>query len=113
MRRSSMISLHSSTHSSQIYPPGPAMSCWTCFCLLPQNVHVSRFAPSPIRATAPPSHVTITSSLSLLPATDMNRQWGNQTRGPLPTRELCVMLRSHPADRTLLHTHTVPGTHPA
>ena len=47
-----MISLHNSTHSSQMYTPGPAMSCWTCFWLLPQNEHLSRSALSPILAIA-------------------------------------------------------------
>src|SRR6195952_5854123 len=49
-RRSSMISLHSSTHSSQMYTPGPAISCCTCFWLFPQKEHLSRSALSPIRA---------------------------------------------------------------
>src|SRR5690606_26312637 len=48
---SSMISLHSSMHSSQMYTPGPAMSFLTCFCDLPQNEHFNRSPPSPIRAT--------------------------------------------------------------
>src|SRR5690606_11395329 len=47
---SSMISLHRSMHSSQMYTPGPAMSFLTCFWLFPQNEHLSRSAPSP-RAT--------------------------------------------------------------
>ena len=45
-----MISLHSSTHSSQMYTPGPAISCCTCFWLFPQNEHLNRSALSPIRA---------------------------------------------------------------
>jgi hypothetical protein len=48
--RSSMISLQSSTHSSQMYTPGPAINCWTCFWLLPQKEHLNRSALSPIRA---------------------------------------------------------------
>src|ERR1700736_6591879 len=48
---SSMISLHRSMHSSQMYTPGPAMSFLTCFWLLPQNEHFSRSPPSPMRAT--------------------------------------------------------------
>src|SRR5699024_3847676 len=47
---SSMISLHSSMHSSQMYTPGPAMSLTTCFWLFPQKEHLSRSAPSPTRA---------------------------------------------------------------
>src|SRR5262245_32595605 len=47
-----MISLHKSMHSSHMYTPGPAMSFLTCFWLLPQNEHLSRSAPSPMRATA-------------------------------------------------------------
>src|SRR5579859_6725254 len=46
-----MISLHRSMHSSQMYTPGPAMSFFTCFCDFPQNEHLSRSPPSPIRAT--------------------------------------------------------------
>src|SRR5258705_11514658 len=46
-----MISLQRSMHSSQIYTPGPAMSFLTCFWLLPQNEHLSRSPPSPMRAT--------------------------------------------------------------
>src|SRR5699024_6027567 len=45
-----MISLHRSMHSSQMYTPGPAMSFLTCFWLLPQNEHLSRSPPSPMRA---------------------------------------------------------------
>src|SRR5919202_1276805 len=48
---SSMISLHRSMHSSQMYTPGPAMSFLTCFWLFPQNEHLSRSPLSPIRAT--------------------------------------------------------------
>src|SRR3954447_9636881 len=52
---SSMISLHRSMHSSQMYTPGPAMSFFTCFWLFPQKEHFSRSPPSPIRAmTADP-----------------------------------------------------------
>ena len=47
-----MISLHRSMHSSQMYTPGPAMSFLTCFWLFPQNEHLSRSPPSPMRATA-------------------------------------------------------------
>src|SRR6059036_1658886 len=39
---SSMISLHRSMHSSQMYTPGPAISFLTCFCDLPQKEHFSR-----------------------------------------------------------------------
>src|SRR3954463_15655968 len=46
-----MISLQRSMHSSQMYTPGPAMSFLTCFWLLPQNEHLSRSPPSPMRAT--------------------------------------------------------------
>src|SRR6185503_5510533 len=49
-----MISLHRSMHSSQMYTPGPAMSFLTCFCDLPQNEHLSRSPPSPMRATYDP-----------------------------------------------------------
>src|SRR4051812_6041761 len=48
---SSMISLHRSMHSSQMYTPGPAMSFLTCFWLFPQKEHFSRSPPSPMRAT--------------------------------------------------------------
>src|SRR4051794_41763297 len=48
---SSMISLQRSMHSSQMYTPGPAMSFLTCFWLFPQNEHLSRSAPSPVRTT--------------------------------------------------------------
>src|SRR4051794_25919614 len=48
---SSMISLQRSMHSSQMYTPGPAMSFFTCFWLFPQNEHLSRSPPSPMRAT--------------------------------------------------------------
>src|SRR3954452_1924317 len=51
---SSMISLQRSMHSSQMYTPGPAMSFLTCFCDLPQNEHLSRSPPSPMRATEDP-----------------------------------------------------------
>src|ERR671920_307991 len=51
---SSMISLHRSMHSSQMYTPGPAMSFLTCFWLFPQNEHLSRSPLSPMRATPPP-----------------------------------------------------------
>ena len=47
---SSMISLHKSMHSSQMYTPGPAISFLTCFGLLPQNEHLSRSPLSPMRA---------------------------------------------------------------
>src|SRR5689334_24206002 len=46
-----MISLQRSMHSSQMYTPGPAMSFFTCFWLLPQKEHLSRSPPSPMRAT--------------------------------------------------------------
>src|SRR3989440_5759650 len=48
---SSMISLHRSMHSSQMYTPGPAMSFLTCFCDFPQKEHFSRSPPSPNFAT--------------------------------------------------------------
>src|ERR1700677_3825127 len=38
---SSMISLHRSMHSSQMYTPGPAISFLTCLCDLPQKLHRS------------------------------------------------------------------------
>src|SRR6195952_2514739 len=50
---SSMISLHRSMHSSQMYTPGPAISLRTCFWLLPQKEHFSKSPPSPIRAMSP------------------------------------------------------------
>src|ERR1700712_6115235 len=50
---SSMISLHRSMHSSQMYTPGPAISLRTCFWLLPQKEHFSRSPPSPMRAMSP------------------------------------------------------------
>src|ERR1051325_8710978 len=34
-----------------MYTPGPAMSFLTCFWLFPQNEHLSRSPPSPMRAT--------------------------------------------------------------
>src|SRR5439155_4326856 len=46
-----MISLQRSMHSSQMYTPGPAMSFLTCFWLFPQNEHLSKSPPSPMRAT--------------------------------------------------------------
>src|SRR5262249_10260073 len=48
---SSMISSQRSTHSSQMYTPGPRMSFLTCFWLFPQNEHLSKSPPSPTRAT--------------------------------------------------------------
>src|SRR5919107_3961732 len=54
---SSMISLQRSMHSSQMYTPGPAMSFFTCFWLLPQKEHFSRSPPSPMRATGTPPHL--------------------------------------------------------
>src|SRR5207342_134654 len=51
---SSMISLHRSMHSSQMYTPGPAMSFLTCFWDLPQNEHFSSSPPSPNLATSSP-----------------------------------------------------------
>src|SRR5262249_17099883 len=45
-----MISLQRSMHSSQMYTPGPAMSFLTCFWLFPQNEHLSKPPPSPMRA---------------------------------------------------------------
>src|SRR3954471_16957776 len=76
---SSMISLHKSMHSSQMYTPGPAMSFLTCFCDLPQNEHFSRSPPSPIRATyvlpassGPASRLDVTwSDANLRPLTPM------------------------------------------
>src|SRR5438876_6904756 len=38
---SSMISLHRSMHSSQMYTPGPAISFFTCRWDLPQKLHSS------------------------------------------------------------------------
>src|SRR3954451_19118621 len=55
---SSMISLHRSMHSSQMYTPGPAMSFLTCFWLFPQKEHLSRSPPSPMRATRKPLPLT-------------------------------------------------------
>src|SRR5438874_12413376 len=46
-----MISLQRSMHSSQMYTPAPAISFLTCFWLFPQNEHLSRSPPSPMRAT--------------------------------------------------------------
>src|SRR5678816_3232173 len=52
---SSMISLHRSMHSSQMYTPGPAMSFFTCFCDFPQKEHFTRSPPSPnLAMCAPP-----------------------------------------------------------
>src|SRR5262249_8296442 len=48
---SSMISSQRSTHSSQMYTPGPRMSFLTCFWLFPQNEYLSKSPPSPMRAT--------------------------------------------------------------
>src|SRR5215203_5527388 len=49
---SSMISLHRSMHSSQMYTPGPAMSFFTCRWLLPQKLHSSCSFPSLALATS-------------------------------------------------------------
>src|SRR5215208_485612 len=56
-----MISLQRSMHSSQMYTPGPAISFLTCFWLFPQNEHLSRSPPSPMRAMSadPESHLTL------------------------------------------------------
>src|SRR5512144_600347 len=51
---SSMISLQRSMHSSQMYTPGPAMSFLTCFCDLPQKLHLSSSPVSPNFATVRP-----------------------------------------------------------
>ena len=48
---SSMISLHRSMHSSQMYTPGPAMSFLTCFCDLAAEAHFSSSPVSPNFAT--------------------------------------------------------------
>ena len=45
---SPMISMHNSTHSSQINTVGPAMSLRTSCWLLPQNVQWSAFLVSPL-----------------------------------------------------------------
>src|SRR3954454_6342671 len=45
---SRMMSLHSSTHSSQMKTVGPAMSLRTSCWLLPQNVQWSGFSVSPL-----------------------------------------------------------------
>src|SRR5262245_783545 len=45
---SRMMSMHSSTHSSQINTVGPAMSLRTSCWLLPQNVQWSGFLVSPV-----------------------------------------------------------------
>src|SRR6478672_9639779 len=50
---SSMMSLHRSMHSSQMYTPGPAISFLTCFCDFPQNEHFTRSLDSPNLATTP------------------------------------------------------------
>src|SRR5436190_10069170 len=50
---SSMMSLHRSMHSSQMYTPGPAISFLTCFCDFPQNEHLTRSLDSPNLATTP------------------------------------------------------------
>src|SRR5687767_7085683 len=47
-----MISLQRSMHSSQMYTPGPAMSFLTCFCDLPQKLHLRSSPPSPNLATS-------------------------------------------------------------
>src|SRR3990172_5269448 len=52
---SSMISLQRSMHSSQMYTPGPAMSFLTCFCDLPQKLHLRSSPPSPNLAICLPS----------------------------------------------------------
>src|ERR1700692_301597 len=41
-----MISMHSSTHSSQMNTVGPAINLRTSFCLLPQNEQYSVFLES-------------------------------------------------------------------
>src|SRR3954453_17950499 len=48
---SSMISLHRSMHSSQMWTPGPAISFLTCRWLLPQKLQSSCSFPSDARAT--------------------------------------------------------------
>src|SRR5664279_4769914 len=72
---SSMISLHRSMHSSQIYTPGPAISLRTCFWLFPQKEHLSRSPPSPMRAMCPldllcvePSRTRCLATVLTLPA---------------------------------------------
>src|SRR5258708_19707060 len=54
---SSMISLHRSMHSSQMYTPGPAISFLTCFWLFPQKEHLS----SPPPPTPPPHWIPFAS----------------------------------------------------
>src|SRR6187402_277324 len=44
-----MMSLHSSTHSSQMYTDGPAMSLRTSFWDLPQNEQQRSFPSGPFR----------------------------------------------------------------
>src|SRR5437879_1107500 len=56
---SSMMSLHRSMHSSQMYTPGPAMSFFTCFWDLPQKLHLTRSPPSPNLATPAPPDLSL------------------------------------------------------
>jgi len=46
-----MMSLQRSMHSLQMYTDGPAMSFFTCFCVLPQKEHFTSSAVSPNFAT--------------------------------------------------------------
>src|SRR6478609_3426154 len=62
---SSMISLHRSMHSSQMYTPGPAMSFLTCFWDLPQNEHLRSSPPSPNLATSSPPLIGCANGLVL------------------------------------------------
>src|SRR3954453_18270397 len=57
-----MISLHRSMHSSQMYTPGPAISFLTCFCDLPQKLHLSSSPVSPNFAMSPPPRLDSTRS---------------------------------------------------
>src|SRR4051794_4212939 len=95
---SSMISLHRSMHSSQMYTPGPAMSFFTCFCDLPQNEHLSRSPPSPIRATyVLPALCVATRCVATIVAT--NRRRGTAR----PRSQAC-----HPPSRRYLSEVTKP-----
>src|SRR6266540_180769 len=95
---SSMISLHRSMHSSQMYTPGPAMSFLTCFCDLPQKEHFSRsespnfaiypgsrpFLPATFVPPAGPGHRPAADHRRILRGSGRRR---SQFRTNLPARE--------------------------
>src|SRR6266487_1096480 len=84
---SSMISLHKSMHSSQMYTPGPAMSFLTCFWLFPQKEHFSRSPPSPIRA--------MTADLLPLPVHPGGAPLDDGTRHPPANGRISAVRNAH------------------